>query len=95
MLIKVKDIRALAVESASRGYNSIEEYINKTKYLPNALINIEYKASANSINIEYLLKTSRDGTYVVSNLFTIDDARYYLQDIDYLLDWNAKFLETI
>lgn len=95
MQIKVKDTRALAVESASRGYKSIEEYINKTLYLPNALVDIKYNANTNAVDIECLIKTSEDGIYIVSKYLTIDDARYYLKNIDYLLDWDAKFLETI
>lgn len=94
MIIKIKDPRALAVESASRGHHSVEEYINKTLWLPSGMIKIEYKEPLNAIDIECLLATGENGMFVVLKHFSLDDARYYLKDIDYLLDWDAKYLEA-
>lgn len=94
MLIKIKDARAIAIEAVTRGYPSIESYINKTLYLPRAMVNIKYKAELNTIDIELLVQLEDNSSYLVSKYFTTDDARYYLKDIDYLLDWNQKYLES-
>lgn len=93
MFIKLKNARDVAVESASRGYSSIKAYINKKLYLPNGMVSVKYNQKLNGIDIEYLIKTDDDNSYVVSPLFGIDDARYFLRDIDYLLDWEQKYLE--
>lgn len=95
VLIKIKDARAVAIEAASRGYTNIESYIDKTLYLPGSIINIKYRSELNAIEIELLIKIDDDSPYVVSNHLGIDDARYYLKDIDYLLDWNQKYLEDL